>query len=139
MLAASYAISSEQLWHEIGTVDAPRLFDVRRRDIYEQAGGVLPGALWQDPGEVGRWSANLDRTQPIVVTCQAGHALSQGVVAQLRAADFDARMLAGGYDAWQQAGLPLVNKATLDRLAPQRPSVWVTRRRPKIDRVACPC
>ena len=29
-------------------------------------------------------------------------------------------------------------QATLDRFAPKRPSLWVTRRRPKIDRVACP-
>ena len=31
-----------------------------------------------------------------------------------------------------------MNKAALDRFAPKRPSLWVTRRRPKIDRVACP-
>ena len=29
-------------------------------------------------------------------------------------------------------------KAALDRFAPKRPSLWVTRRRPKIDRIACP-
>ena len=34
--------------------------------------------------------------------------------------------------------MPFVVKAELDRIAPQRPSLWVTRRRPKIDRVACP-
>jgi hypothetical protein len=45
---------------------------------------------------------------------------------------------AGGYAAWSEAGLPLVDKAAIDRLAPRRPSQWVTRRRPKIDRVACP-
>ena len=32
----------------------------------------------------------------------------------------------------------MVTKAALDRFAPQRPSLWVTRRRPKIDRIACP-
>ena len=51
---------------------------------------------------------------------------------------FDARVLAGGYAAWIEAKLPLVTKSALDRFAPQRPSLWVTRRRPKIDRVACP-
>src|SRR5262249_21926887 len=44
----------------------------------------------------------------------------------------------GGYEGWATAGLPLLTKAALDRLAPARPSTWVTRRRPKIDRVACP-
>jgi hypothetical protein len=32
----------------------------------------------------------------------------------------------------------MVDRSTLTRFAPQRPSVWVTRRRPKIDRIACP-
>ena len=32
----------------------------------------------------------------------------------------------------------MVAKSALDRFAPQRPSLWVTRRRPKIDRIACP-
>ncbi len=48
------------------------------------------------------------------------------------------RVLAGGYAAWSEAKLPLVDKAALDRFAPKRPSLWVTRRRPKIDRIACP-
>src|SRR5581483_5700468 len=37
---------------------------------------------------------------------------------------------------WTSSGLPLVAKAELARLAPKR--IWVTRRRPKIDRIACP-
>jgi hypothetical protein len=36
------------------------------------------------------------------------------------------------------ANLPLVSKQALERLIPNQPSLWVTRRRPKIDRVACP-
>ena len=32
----------------------------------------------------------------------------------------------------------MVDKAALQRFAPRRPSLWVTRRRPKIDRIACP-
>src|ERR1035437_7797707 len=59
-------------------------------------------------------------------------------VAQLRADGFDARVLEGGYEAWAKAGLPFVAKTALDRIAPKRPSLWVTRRRPKIDRIACP-
>jgi hypothetical protein len=32
----------------------------------------------------------------------------------------------------------MIDRATTERFVPGRPSVWVTRRRPKIDRVACP-
>jgi hypothetical protein len=47
-------------------------------------------------------------------------------------------VLEGGYGAWSEAGLPLVARAEAERFVKQRPSLWVTRRRPKIDRVACP-
>lgn len=58
--------------------------------------------------------------------------------ALLRAAGFDARVLEGGYAAWEAAGLPFLAKPVLERIVQRSPSVWVTRRRPKIDRVACP-
>ena len=48
------------------------------------------------------------------------------------------RPLEGGYEGWAAAGLPFVAKQEFDRVAPHRPSLWVTRRRPKLDRVACP-
>ncbi len=64
--------------------------------------------------------------------------MSQAAVAQLRADGFDARVLEGGYEAWANASLPFVSKVDLDRLTSKRPGLWVTRRRPKIDRIACP-
>jgi hypothetical protein len=79
-----------------------------------------------------------DRARPIVAACKAGHEMSQTAVAQMRADGVDARVLEGGYEAWAKAGLPFFTKAELDRLTPKRPGIWVTRRRPKIDRIACP-
>ena len=89
-------------------------------------------------GKTHEWSAELDRARPIVVACKSGHEISQTTVAQLRADGLDARVLEGGYQAWAAAGLPFVAKVELDRLTPKRPGSWVTRRRPKIDRIACP-
>jgi hypothetical protein len=60
------------------------------------------------------------------------------VAAKLRQQGIAASVLAGGYGGWAEARLPLVDQANLLRFVPQRPSLWVTRRRPKIDRVACP-
>jgi rhodanese-related sulfurtransferase len=138
MLSPSYSISPKDLWNSIATPSAPQLVDVRRRDAYEQSPQLLPGALWRDAGKTQAWSADLDRARPIVAACKAGHEMSQTAVAQLRADGFDARVLEGGYEAWAKAGLPFVAKTALDRIAPKRPSLWVTRRRPKIDRIACP-
>ena len=134
----SYAISPTELWRLIGTADAPQLVDVRRRDIYESTPGLLPASIWQDPAEFARWTAALDHARPIVVACKAGKELSQFVTAELRGAGYDAAMLEGGYAAWSEAKLPLIDRKTIERFAPRRPSIWVTRRRPKIDRIACP-
>ena len=138
MSVASFFISPIDLWMLIGTSAAPQIVDARRRDVYDAAPGLLPTALWRETAAVRQWSAALDRRRPIVLACRAGHERSQAAAAVLREQGFDARVLEGGYAGWSEAGLPLVNKAALDRFAATRPSAWVTRRRPKIDRVACP-
>lgn len=138
MSAPSFFISPEDLWSLLGRADAPRIMDVRRREVYEAASGLLPTAVWHEATAVDLPAADPDRRRPIVVACAAGHERSQMVAASLRAAGLAARVLAGGYQGWAAAGLPLVNKAAVERFARRRPSLWVTRRRPKIDRVACP-
>jgi len=138
MLSPSYSISAKDLWNAIATRDAPQLVDVRRRDAYEQSPHVLPGAVWRDAAKAKQWVTEFDVTRPIIAACKAGHEMSQSTVAQLRADGIDARVLEDGYEGWTKAGLPIVAKAELERLAPKRPSIWVTRRRPKIDRIACP-
>jgi rhodanese-related sulfurtransferase len=138
MLSASYSISAKDLWNLIATPVAPLIVDVRRQEAYALSPQLLPGAIWRDAGKTAQWSGEFDRTRPIVVACKAGHEMSQMAVALLRADAFDARVLDGGYGGWANADLPFVAKPELDRIAPQRPSLWVTRRRPKLDRVACP-
>jgi rhodanese-related sulfurtransferase len=138
MLSPAFSISPKELWHAIGTADAPQLIDVRRRDIYESTPGLVPTSIWQEPTELPRWIATLDRARPIVVACKAGKELSQYITAELRGAGYNAAMLEGGSFAWSDAGLPMVDRKTFERFTPKRPSVWVTRRRPKIDRIACP-
>lgn len=137
MLSPSYSISPKDLWNAIATPCAPQIVDVRRPDAYAASSQLLPGALWRDAGKARQWADAFDRARPIVAACKAGHEMSQTTVAQLRADGFDARVLEGGYEAWAKAGLPFVAKPELDRLTPKRPGVWVTRRRPKIDRIAC--
>jgi rhodanese-related sulfurtransferase len=133
-----YFISPQDLWNSIATPKTPQIIDVRRADVFSQSPQMLPGAQWRDAGKAKQWSASLDFTRPLVVACKAGHDLSQLAVAELRADGFDAQVLAAGYEGWAAAGLPFVTKPELDRIAPARPSLWVTRRRPKIDRIACP-
>ena len=138
MLVSSFFISPVELWSLIGTARSAQIVDARRRDVYDAAPSVLPAATWQDAAQSAQWAKELDRQSPVVVACREGHQLSQMAAARLREQGFDARVLQGGYAGWIAAGLPLIEKAALDRFVQSRPSLWVTRRRPKIDRVACP-
>ena len=49
MLASNFSISPNDLWNLIGSGRAPRIIDVRRRDVYGAAEGVIPGSVWRDP------------------------------------------------------------------------------------------
>src|SRR5262249_82008 len=138
MLSPGFSISPKDLWNAIATQDAPQIIDVRRRQAYEESPHLLPSAIWRDASKTVEWATQLDGKRPIVVACKAGHEMSQSAVAQLRASDIDSRVLEGGYEGWAKAGLAFVAKPELERIAPKRPSIWVTRRRPKIDRIACP-
>ncbi len=67
------------------------------------------------------------------MVCAKGRKLSEGVAALLRAQGISAEVLEGGALAWAEAGLPMMPLAALPPT-----NLWVTRHRPKIDRIACP-
>jgi hypothetical protein len=67
-----------------------------------------------------------------------GLKLSQGTAAYLRHEGVCAEILEGGFEAWREAKLPLVPIETVPARDPRGRTVWVTRARPKIDRIACP-
>src|SRR6476660_5566787 len=138
MSSASFFISPEKLWSKIGSAKAPLILDVRRREIYDAAPGMVPTAVWRQPESYAQWAPAIGGDRRVVLVCRYGHNLSQMVAAELRARGVPAQVLEGGYQGWEAAGLPLVTRSALERFAPKSPSLWVTRRRPKIDRVACP-
>jgi hypothetical protein len=87
--------------------------------------------------KVAEWAPHLP-PGPAVVVCAKGHARSEGVAAWLRQAGRHAEVLDGGHAAWRDAGLPLVPRARIPPRGPDGATLWVTRSRPKIDRIACP-
>src|ERR1051325_10936022 len=116
-MSASFFISPQKLWSKIGTAKAPLVLDVRRRAIYDEAPGLVPTATWREPEAYQQWLPLLPADRPIVLACRYGHNLSQMVAAELRQRGIPARVLEGGYQAWSEAGLPLVSKAALQRFA----------------------
>ena len=126
------SISPRDLYGAIGTASAALVFDVRRSAGFDADDRMLVGALRRVPGEVGQWTHDVPAGRSVVVYCQQGHEVSQAAAAALQASGIDARYLEGGIAGWAELGLPLRNKRVAGG------GKWVTRERPKIDRIACP-
>jgi len=111
----------------------PLIIDVRRRQAFRAASEMIEGALWRDPERVAEWAGELPRASRVVAYCVHGHEVSQGVAKALAGRGLSAQYLQGGIEeGWKAAG------GALDRKAAGANTRWVTRERPKIDRIACP-
>ncbi len=121
-------ITPSQLARLIGTPDCPDLIDVRIDTDFNADPRLIPTARRIAHTDV----CDLHSTHVIVI-CQAGQKLSQGAAALLRCQGIKAESLQGGFAAWADANLPLTPASILTGT-----HRWVTRHRPKIDRIACP-
>ena len=59
-------------------------------------------------------------------------------MAWLRCSNIAAEVLEGGHFGWREAELPTVPADRIPKRDGRGRTVWVTRSRPKIDRIACP-
>jgi rhodanese-related sulfurtransferase len=130
-------IKAAQLARLIGTPDMPALIDVRVDEDYQADSGIIPGSSWRDYRKVTEWAADYAGGSAIVI-CQKGLKISQGVAAWLRCRGIPAESLEGGIAGWRAAGLPLLDALKIPPRNADGHTVWVTRARPKIDRIACP-
>jgi rhodanese-related sulfurtransferase len=135
---SSYAtISSEKLARLVGLPRSPALVDVRTDEDFAADPRLLPGSIRRPFASVATWAADLTG-RSAVVACQRGAKLSQGVAAWLRHEGISADVLEGGFEDWAANGLPLVPERVLPPRDAAGRTVWVTRLRPKVDRIACP-
>ena len=121
-----------------GTAQAPLIVDVRRQPAFDAAPNLIAGAIWRNPEAVADWAKYLPRHRRIVVYCVHGHEIGKNTAAALATQGIDAAYLEGGIEAWTQAGGPTA-KHTGEIPSPlHKPTRWITRERPKVDRIACP-
>jgi rhodanese-related sulfurtransferase len=141
-MPAPDAISGEKLSKLIGTPRCPVILDVRRKALRASEPRLLPGARRLVEADLS--SSALESlaaelaSQSVVAVCAEGHGRSQGTAAWLRHLGVAAEYLEGGQAAWSAAGLPLIEPSKITAHDDQGRSLWVTRSRPKIDRIACP-
>ena len=121
------SISAEDLRQSLRSSAPPLVIDVRRNERFFEAKDLIRGALRRDPAKLADWSKTLPPKADVVVYCVHGHEVSQNAAKAL-----GARFLEGGIEHWREDDGELAIK-------PQNAATrWVTRERPKIDRIACP-
>jgi rhodanese-related sulfurtransferase len=131
------SIVSDKLARLIGIPKCPALLDVRADDDFSADPRLVPSSIRRSSGTAAEWAGEF-RGRAAVVICSSGLKVSHGVAALLRDSGASAEVLEGGFGAWAQGGLPLVLVSKLPPRNRQGRTVWVTRERPKIDRIACP-
>lgn len=131
------AVTVQQLSRRIGLPDSPLIIDVRLPEDVAADPRILPASQARPYGEAAAWGPTL-RGRDVVVVCQRGLKLSEGAAAWLRHAGVRAEVLEGGFAAWRDARMPLVEPAAIPPRDAEGRTVWVTRARPKVDRIACP-
>jgi rhodanese-related sulfurtransferase len=130
-------ITIAQLSRLIGLPGAPVLVDVRTDDEFKFDPQLIPTARRHASSGVDAWYRRY-AGQPIVVLCQTGGTPSQAVAARLRHEGLEAQTLEDGCDAWRELRQPLVRASKIPPRDNEGRTVWVTRARPKVVRVACP-
>ena len=120
------SITAAELKQSLRTSTPPLVIDVRRNARFLESSYFIKGALRRDPERLEEWKRALPNAD-IVVYCVHGHEVSQNAAKAL-----GARYLEGGIEHWREEGGETIAKPV------GAPTRWVTRERPKIDRIACP-
>ena len=122
----------------VGTTAAPLFVDVRKAKDFAASEYFIPGAI--------RWDYDANQPQPAEVK-QATNAVAYCVkglhvgitgAEKLSAQNINATFLEGGLRQWMETDAPRVKKRPDLGVTGESVSRWVTRARPKIDRIACP-
>jgi rhodanese-related sulfurtransferase len=131
-MPAPNAITPDKLARLIGTPACPMLIDVRTDRL-----DLIPGSVRRSAESVDSWGDRLGAASAVII-CEDGAHASPGVAAWLRSKGQEAEILEGGVGAWVQAQMPTIREAALPPRDEMGRTRWVTRARPKVDRVACP-
>ena len=136
-MASPNEITPTQLLRLIGTPAAPALVDISIDPDFADDPHLIPGFFRHPHNDLPGLVARL-RGRSCIITCQQGIKLSQGLVARLRADGLDAEYLQGGNYAWRDMkDAPRIPASAIPEPI-DGATLWVTRHRPKIDRIACP-
>lgn len=127
-------MSVQNLLALVGQAEWATILDMRGDDEIAATPRRLPAARRTRHEELAPLASTL--SGQVVVYCADGGMRAEAAAARLRAAGVRVASLEGGIAAWLAADGPTLG-VSAGELGPG-PSRWVTRSRPKIDRIACP-
>ncbi|MDR6787583.1 rhodanese-related sulfurtransferase [Sphingomonas sp. BE138] len=130
-MPAPNAIAPDKLARLIASPGAPRIFDLR-----DAPADVVPGSLFPVRSDPTRWAHPAGSS--VVIVDADGNGSAVAAAAILRSEGVPAEVLEGGFAAWTAAALPTVSLTHLPSRHEDGRTWWVTRARPKVDRIACP-
>lgn len=124
----------------VGTHDCPALIDLRIDQDFAEAPTLIPGSIRHNFKDLEGLIHKLEQLgkNRTIIYCQKGRKISQGVASLLRERGVTSEVLAGGHLGYLAQEFPMVDTRALPALTSGEPTRWVTRHRPKIDRIACP-
>lgn len=122
----------------LGTPDTPAIFDVRKHEDFAASEFFIPGALRWDYLSGATPPPGYEQRKSALAYCVKGQQVGADGAEKLAAVGLKSSYLEGGLRAWQAAGYPVIRKRPDLGVTGESVSQWVTRARPKIDRIACP-
>jgi rhodanese-related sulfurtransferase len=126
------------LKEHIGAPQRTQILDVRKAEDFALSDHLIAGAI--------RWDYLTDESQPVGLTtdvpvvayCVKGAHVGVTAAEKLTTMGYTASYLEGGIRSWAEGNAPTVKKRPDLGVTGETVSRWVTRTRPKIDRIACP-
>lgn len=129
-------LSPQALYSELGLTNGAVIVDARSAPEIEASPRMIPGASFGPLDRIDSWCADLPLTRRIAVYCSHGERESRAAADALVNRGYPAFLLEGGLATW--IGERRATTRVRRELRVPGGSRWVTRARPKIDRVACP-
>jgi rhodanese-related sulfurtransferase len=147
---STQALSPAALHHLLGRADTPLILDVRCEAQFTSDQRIVASAVRCAPENVETF-ARQHSPREVLVYCVYGHNVSEDAARTLRATGWRASTLAGGIEGgeggvdapqaiaqWRAQAVPTIAKRPDWGVTGEDASRWITRTRPKIDRIACP-
>lgn len=105
-------------------------------DLSSDPDHAIPGSMFRPSDDATTWRALEGGSIVTIDADGTGRAVAAAAI--LRSGGVAAEALEGGFAAWRAAEMPTVTLTRLPRRHADGRTWWVTRARPKVDRVACP-